>query len=415
MEPSEAPQSPELVGTGPTRRAALTIGSGLGLAAFLTACAGGLSKPTAGTLGIQASPASIAIGSRAPRDVNTIVGSGVKTVVMQAWHVAEMQAVKAADPSVQCFVYKNLTAVRQDSATYQGVSLWSTGLSQQRALADLSAARLLTAAGEWVAFTGWHELFCMDPASAAYRTAWADAVIAELQTYGWDGVFADDTNATLSPYPGRPTAYPTDTAYGAAVGGFLQYLHGRTVATGKMLFPNMGGWHDNTTVEDTWIPYVDAACQEMFVSFPDGAGFTKQGTGTVERQIASAKKMAAAQHKWVGLTVTNDAAVARYALANALLCHGASGFGLDVTTDPASAPPMDYPERHYNIGSPTGSDVVNPLYVHVRYFTTGVVVVNNDAVSHAVVLAGGPYSGSGLSSVSSVTLTAQTGVVLTKD
>ena len=71
MEPSEAPQSPELVGAGPTRRVILTVGSGLGLAAFLTACGGGrlpkptavtarTPKPTAATAGTQASPAGVA-------------------------------------------------------------------------------------------------------------------------------------------------------------------------------------------------------------------------------------------------------------------------------------------------------------------------------------------------------------------
>jgi hypothetical protein len=62
IEPHEAPQSPERVGAGPTRRAVLTVGSGLGLAAFLTACGGGpVPKPTAATARkIPASPAGVA-------------------------------------------------------------------------------------------------------------------------------------------------------------------------------------------------------------------------------------------------------------------------------------------------------------------------------------------------------------------
>lgn len=362
-------------------------------------------------------PAYIAIGSNSPRDAATVVSSGAKVVVFQAWHVAEMQAVKAADPTVKCFVYKDLTAVRADSDIYQGVNLWSTGLSKQRALADFPDARLLTADGEWAAFSGWHELFCMDPANTAYRTTWADTVIAELETYGWDGVFADDTNAALSSFPSRPVAYPGDTLYALATAGFLTYLHGRILSVGKILFTNLGGWHDHAEVMDTWIPNADYALQEMFVSYFNAGIYTKQSRGSVQTQITSAKKMALAQHKWVGVTVTDDLAVARYALAAALLCYrGKTGFGLYVVDDPEySVPPMDFPERHYAIGTPTGDDVENPIYVHVRYFTAGAVAVNNDTVSHTVILAGGPYSGSGLASVSSVILIAQTGVVLTKD
>jgi Hypothetical glycosyl hydrolase family 15 len=363
-----------------------------------------------------ASPVYYAIGSTAPRGVEDVIGTGAKMVAMQAWHVAEMQALKAADPTIRCFVYKDLTAVRSDYATYNGVNLWSTGLSKQRVEADFLSARLLDANGVWVAFSGWHELFCMDPASTAYRTAWADTVIAEVQTYGWDGVFADDTNATLSPYPGRPTAYPSDAAYGTAVGGFLQYLHGRTLAAGTLLLPNMGGWHENTTVMDTWIPNIDYALQEMFVSYPSGGGFTQQWTGTVENQIASAKKMADAGHEWTGICASDSSTVARFAYAVSLLSvKGSAGSGLEVTSDPLYASlPLTIAERALAIGVPAGDDVVAPAGVHVRYFTTGVVVVNNSATSQTVTLTGGPYSGSGLTSVNNVTLTTQTGVVLAK-
>lgn len=361
-------------------------------------------------------PAYIAIGSTSPRDAATVIASGAKVVVFQAWHVAEMLAVKALDPTVNCLVYKDLTAVRQDSAVYNGVSLWSTGLSKQRALADLPGARLLTAGGEWTYRTLWPALFCMDPANAAYRAAWADTVIAELGTYGWDGVFADDTNAALNAAPSRPPAYADDATYASATAGFLQYLHGRMQAAGKLLFPNLGGWHDHAAVMDTWIPYLDYGLQEMFASYPSGATWVKQSRDSMQTQLASAKKMAAAQHKWVALTCTNDLTVARYALAAALLCHrGKTGFALEVTDNvDYSAAPLDYPERHYAIGTPTGDDVENPAYVHIRYFTNGAVAVNTDTVQHTVTLTGGPYSGSGLTAVNSVTLTAQTGVVLTK-
>jgi hypothetical protein len=61
MEPSDAPQSAELAGAGPTRRAVLAGGTGVGLAAILTACGlGELTGPDAGAAEIPATSASIA-------------------------------------------------------------------------------------------------------------------------------------------------------------------------------------------------------------------------------------------------------------------------------------------------------------------------------------------------------------------
>ena len=51
MELNEALQRVELVGTGPTRRAVLTVGGGLGVAAFLAACAVGGSGSASGGAG----------------------------------------------------------------------------------------------------------------------------------------------------------------------------------------------------------------------------------------------------------------------------------------------------------------------------------------------------------------------------
>lgn len=61
MEPSPAPQAPEIAGAGPTRRAVLTAGSGAGLAAFLAACGvGEVSKPDAAAAEIPVTSARIA-------------------------------------------------------------------------------------------------------------------------------------------------------------------------------------------------------------------------------------------------------------------------------------------------------------------------------------------------------------------
>lgn len=360
--------------------------------------------------------AYVAIGTTAPRDLASVLATGAEVVVMQAWHVAEMQALKAAAPNVKVFVYKDLIAVQESFSAYGNRNLWSTGVSKQEAEASLSAARLVTSLGVWVTLSGWPNLYVMDPASTAYRAAWVANVLEELNSYGWDGVFVDDTNAELFASPARPTAYPTNGPFATAVGGFLSYISTQLHLNKKLIFPNFGGWSNHKNTMDPWIPSVDYALQEHFVSFAVGAN-SLQGSYTIQDQVDSARLMAESEKTWVGITITDLPAVARYAYANSLLAYrGKTGFRFEITDNAGyGAVPWRCVEQDYDIGKPASNFVQNPIYVNVRYFTKGVVVVNNSYSSINKTLVGGPYSGSGLTSVTAVTLAAQTAVVLVKD
>ena len=71
------------------------------------------------------------------------------------------------------------------------------------------------------------ESVSMDPGNPEYRAFWLERARALQEQYGWDGIFIDNLEASLSKLTADgivPAKYPDDASYQAAIEGFLQYL-----------------------------------------------------------------------------------------------------------------------------------------------------------------------------------------------
>jgi putative glycosyl hydrolase-like family 15 (GHL15) protein len=351
----------------------------------------------------------MAIDSNADLSNPSLTAQRQGYVVLNAWQTDTLQRIKDANPNVRVLVYKNLTASRADSST----GLYSTGVSYQQADNQHPEWFLKNQSGQRISFNDYPSLWAMDVGSASYDQTWANNVISELQTKGWDGVFMDDTNTTMKYHYDRSqiVKYPTDSRWQAATESALAYIGPRVQAAGKLAIANIGSWGEYPSVGRSWLQYLSGGMDEMFVKWGTTAGSGYADQARWSTQLNSLQY--AQQHGKDFLAITHsahgDAAAARYGWATVLLGaqrHANYAMASDYTSE------SWFPEYDYRVGDPTGPESTDANGVHRRVFTNGIVVVNPTSIQLTGNL-NGTYSGSGLSRVSSVRLAPHSGYVLT--
>jgi hypothetical protein len=332
-------------------------------------------------------------------------------VILQVGQKDKMQQIKAADPSTKVLVYKNLTASTNASST----GLSSTGVSYQEANSQHPEWFLKNTSGERFTFRHYSYLWAMDVGSASYQQRWADNVIADLKRDGWDGVFLDDTNTSMSYHydVSRIAKYPTDAAWQAATESALAHIGPRVQAAGKLAISNIGLWGSYPAVGRSWFQYLDGAMDEHFAKAGDTAGSGYASEGHWQNDLESLKYAQQQGKAFLGVThsADGDAAAARYGWATTLL--GAQGRAYHALHSIYKTENW-FPEYEYEIGEPVGAESRDPNGVHRRQFTNGIVVVNPTTSQLSAELCG-TYSGSGLDHVTSVTLAPKSGAILVRD
>jgi Hypothetical glycosyl hydrolase family 15 len=332
-------------------------------------------------------------------------------VILKDAHLSQARQMKAANPSLQILVYKNLTGSRTDCTT--PTSNCTAGVTYQQADSQHPEWFLLNKQGQRIRFNDYQDLWAMDVGSPSYQAQWAENVVTEIQRDGWDGVFLDDTNATMKYHydPTNIAKYPSDSAWQGATRSAIANIAPRIGVAGKFTIANLGGWLDYPSVGDSWLQYLDGAMQEHFAKWGSsaGSGYADQGTWQIELNSA---KYAQSQGK-IFLGETNsadgDRVAARYGWASILLATmGSAHFALHGNYTYENW----FPEYDYAIGIPTGPEKTDANGVHRRVFKNGIVVVNPTGGQLSANL-GGTYSGSGLTNVMSVTLPAHSAYVLT--
>ena len=71
------------------------------------------------------------------------------------------------------------------------------------------------------------KMVMMDPGNPGYRAFWLERVRWSQQALGWEGVFADNIEASFAKRQSQgqlPALYPDEASYQAAIAGFLAYL-----------------------------------------------------------------------------------------------------------------------------------------------------------------------------------------------
>lgn len=329
-------------------------------------------------------------------------------VILQAWETGRLHALKAANPSLEVLVYKNLGFSAQLSPSHAGPA--PSGVAYDEApeswfLENRSGQTFTSEHYDW--------LWAMDVGSAAYQQKWADNVIAELTTQGWDGVFLDDASATMKYQydPSQVAKYPSDSSYSAAMGSALAYIGPRIRAAGKLAVPNFASWVEYPSTYNGWLQYVSGALDEMFLKWGRGTGEGYRDEAQWTTQLNEVKSATAQGKTFMGFTQgsTGETQAARFGYGTVLL--GSNGNASYAFT-PNYTSESWLPEYGYELGQPLGEETRGANGVHRRGFEHGLVLVNPTDSSQSVSF-GGTYSGSGLSNASGATMPARSALVLT--
>ena len=329
-------------------------------------------------------------------------------VILQAWETGKLKSLKAANPQVKVLVYKNLGFSTQLPSSHNGPS--PSGVLYSEApdswfLKDKSS-------GQRFASWGFEWLWAMDVGLPEYQKKWAENVIAECKSAGWDGVFLDDANATMKYHHSvdQVAKYPSDATYSAAMGSALAYIGPKIRAAGKLAVPNFAAWVEAPNVYNSWLQYVDGALDEMFLKWGGGEGEGYRGEAQWNLQLQEIKYAASQGKDFLAFThgATGETKAARYGYGTVLL--GSEGNASYAFT-PQYATETWLPEYDYQLGATQGTESRDSNGVHRRVFANGLVLVNPTTSSQAVSF-NGTYSGSGLANATKATMPAQSALIL---
>ena len=333
-------------------------------------------------------------------------------VVLHAWQQDRLRALKAANPGITVLVHKNLSFAI-DSTGPGGFA--STGVTYGEADRDHPEWFLLNTSGQRFTPRSYSYIWAMDIGSPGYQQRWADNVISELKSQGWDGVFMDDTNPTIKYHydVASVAKYPSDAAYSAATRSALATIGPQVQAAGKLAVANIGSWSEYSTAGNDWLRFLNGGMEEMFLKWGNSTGGGYGGLGRWNQDLGLLKESERQGKMFLAITHSDptDAQAARYGYATMLLGSNGRGY-FALAHDYANE--TWFPEYDYDLGNPTAAESADASGVHRRPFERGLVLVNPTGSSQAVSF-GGSYTGSGLTNATATTMPAQTGLVLVRD
>jgi Hypothetical glycosyl hydrolase family 15 len=329
-------------------------------------------------------------------------------VILNAWQQDRLRALKRANPWLKVLVYKNLAFASKSTAWTGEVA---SGVRYGEADRDHPDWFLLNTSGQRFSSWSYEWNVAMDVGNRGYQDRWADNVISELRSEGWDGVFMDDVNTTFKYHyeVKRIAKYPDDASYSAATRSALASIAPRVRASGKLVVANIGSWSENYSTGIDWLRYLDGAMDEMFVKWGEhpGKGYSPWSWHTQVNELRETERQG---KDFLGIThsATDDARAARYGYATMLLAsNGRSSFAL---AQDYSAETW-FPEYDYDLGAPLGPAKRDSDGVYRRSFQRGLVLVNPTDSAKRVSFGGG-YHGSGLARAGGAELKPTSGLIL---
>ena len=182
---------------------------------------------------------------------------GKPQVALDPWDTLNLTAAKAA--GLTALAYQNASGCNQ--ASQNGIC--SSGVSAQQALANNWV--LVDTSGAQIQFVTEKWYYAGDIGDPNYQRAWAANVIELLASGPWDGVFIDDVNPSITGhYLNTAVAkYPSDAAYGAAMGSFVQTVGTLIRDAGKLVVANISNTVKFASVVQPWFANVSGWMDEQ--------------------------------------------------------------------------------------------------------------------------------------------------------
>jgi hypothetical protein len=329
-------------------------------------------------------------------------------MVVNEADAAMVPRLKALHPGLKVLLYVDMMSA--DPRDPEGQSDWVgyTDASQNH-----PEWFLRDVAGNPLVFKDYPTSRVMDVGNTAYQDSGAARVSALAVSGGFDGVFLDDTSASLRwVIAGGEAAcvtYPKTSMWQAAVYSFLTNVAPLLHNAGLLVVANIGGSTITRGLWKAWNGPIDGAMEESFTN--GGTGRDSIANGQWSAKLGHALWSEANGKIALDHAVTATRSGARYGLATMLLVAGGENL---YSASKGYVHEAWWPEYTTTnaLGSPRGRYRVLGNGVYRRDFTHGVVLVNPHAKGVRVVRLGGLYRGSGLGTTRRVTLKPTSGVVL---
>ncbi|MFC6087881.1 putative glycoside hydrolase family 15 protein [Saccharothrix lopnurensis] len=343
-------------------------------------------------------------------------------IVLNAWEGALVPKLKAANPDVQVFVYKDLTSTRS-YACRSGVddAQLPTGVGYCEAERHHPEWFLLDPNGRRFEYSGYSGHWQMDVGNTAYQRAWAANVIKSSTASGFDGVLMDNALFPCDAYHEGvcPAKYPTDAALQDAYLSMLAGTRDDFVAAGLKTVANLSNARLHAGAWDAYTEHLDGGFDEWWLTFDDTNLLSEYPEGW-SRQVAQiASNEARGKITWVQPHFTHGQdRPYRYALASYLMAAGERAAIADVDeTDGYDDPSPWRAEYDWDLGEPSGPYRRVASNVFQRDFACGTVVVNANRTASGPVtvrLGTGTHTDERGAAVTSVSLPGTTGSILRK-
>jgi hypothetical protein len=383
-----------------TAKASLSaVAAGLLLIAFLV-------FPGAG----QASAATYANFNRETYKYSTTFSSaqeaGSYRVMVLQWNdEAMVPMLHAANPNLKILMYEGIMAAQNQSVASNTCTAGPTDLASHPSwiLHNQSGQPIIN-----------QNHYLVDVGNSAYQQTCMANVIATAKKGGFDGVYWDMVNSALKwvlPSGTTVPEYPADASWQAAMYSMLSYAGSQLHANRLLNIGNIGGSVMYPGLWQRWNGPMDGAEEESWTD--DGTGL-KNGIWAWPRHLAAvawseANGKMAILHSWDGTRPGNS-----YGLASMMLIAGGQS-SYSTSNACYSSCETFYPEyaTAQQLGAPVGPYTQLANGVYTRRFQNGIVLVNPTANTiPAFALAGGPYTGSGLTDVTSVGMAPTSGYIL---
>jgi hypothetical protein len=328
-----------------------------------------------------------------------------QVMVLQSTDYAKVPLLKAANPNLKIFMYSDTIDSRPTDPALTTCTAYTTDNASH------PNWFLLDQNGNRIQSKNYPGNYLMDVGNTAYQQACVSHATSMAKGYGFDGVFFDDVTAYLSwvvPTTATVPAYPTTAAWQSAEYSLLSYAGPQIHSQGLLVVANIGGGANVPGLWQQWTTPLDGSMEESWMD-SSLTYYWPQQIADAAWSAANGKIALLHSHS---LTETGNT----YGLASMLLVtSGNEGYSTANANYTNSENWFPEYQTAQSLGAATTASTKLANGVYARGFAGGVVLVNPSGTTQSVALGGGTYSGSGLTSVSSVTLAPWSGLILVND
>jgi hypothetical protein len=340
-------------------------------------------------------------------------------VILNAWEGALIPKLKAANPAIQVYVYKDLSSTRS-YACRNGVDdqHLPAGVGYCDANNNHPEWFLTAPSGSRYQYSGYAGHWQMDVGNVAYQNAWAANVIRSARAAGFDGVEMDNALFACDTYHSGscPTRYPNNTAMQNAYKSMLANVRDDFQAAGLKAVANLANARLYPGAWDAYTQHLDGGFDEWWLTFSDTDMLPEyaEGWSRVVGQIESNE--ARGKITWVQPHFSSGAVRPfRYAYASYLMAAGGRAAFTEIAqTDGYGNPTPWHAEYDWSLGAPTGARASIGTNLWRRDFTCGAAIVNANPTSSGAqtIQLSGSFVNQDGQTVSSVSLAGTSGAVL---